>query len=79
MPKRPKSRESKARYENHKFIAPNGTRAFYRKAAELAGLDLRAWMRETLHREAMRLHKKHALKGKTPEVHPKPPPPLQEI
>lgn len=72
-------RGPKSRYENLKFIAPNGTRDFYRKAAELAGgLELREWMRETLHKEAVRLHEEHAIKGSHPGVHPKPPPPLQE-
>jgi len=79
-------RGPKSRYENLRFVAPTGTRDFYRKAAELAGgfehlppsSRLRAWMRETLHKEALRLHEEHGIKGKPPEVHPKPPPPLQE-
>lgn len=66
------------RYETLQFVAPKGTRDFYRKAAELAGLELREWMREVLHREASRLHEEHGVKAKALEIHPKPPPPLQE-
>ena len=67
------------RYENLKFVAPKGTRKLYRKAAELAGkLELRHWMRETLHREALRLCEEHGIDEDFPEPHPKPPPPLQE-
>jgi hypothetical protein len=60
-----------------KFIGPEGTRDFYRKAAELAGMKLNDWMRETLHKEASRLHAKHHIEHDAPAVHPEPPPPLQ--
>lgn len=68
----------KARYENHKFVAPKGTRALYKKAAELAGVEMRFWIRETLHREAVRLLREHGVEDEVPHVHPQPPPPLQD-
>lgn len=66
-----------AKYEQLKFVAPAGSRAFYREAAALAGLSLNAWIRATLHKEACRMHDKHRAEYDPPAVHPVPPPPLQ--
>lgn len=72
-------RGKKSLYDNIRFIAPRGTREFYRAAAKLAGdVELRVWLRETLHKEALRLHEEHGVEPDAPTVHPQPPPPLQE-
>ena len=60
-------------------MAPNGTRDLYRKVAELEGLELRAWMREALHREALRVLEAHGVEMEVPDAHPKPPPPIQKL
>jgi len=68
----------KAKYERIYFIGAAGTRDFYRSAAKLAGgMRLEAWIRETLHKEASRIHARKGVEHEAPPVHPVPPPPLQ--
>jgi hypothetical protein len=73
----PMPRRSTTKYEQLKFVAPSGSRDFYRSAATLAGMELKQWMRAVLHKEACRLHDKHGVDYDPPAVHPVPPPPLQ--
>lgn len=67
----------RSNYEQIQVVAAKGTRDFYREAAELEGLELREWMRETLHARATRTLAAHGVRREAPPVHPKPPPPLQ--
>lgn len=74
MPAKPK--KPRAAYERLQFIAPNGSRAFYREAATLEGLPLEVFIREAIHALAKQTLAKHGVSYDPPPVHPQPPPPL---
>lgn len=60
------------------FVAPPGTRDFYKDAAELEGVQTEAWMRATLHREAVKVFEAHGVDTATaPPVKLRRPPRLQ--
>jgi hypothetical protein len=68
---------TKSKYENVTFVGAKGTRAFYRRAAALVGVSWTKWMRQVLHREALRVLTEHGEELEPPPVHPVRPPPLQ--
>lgn len=70
---------SKRAYEHVKFVAPAGTRALYRAAAELAGKDWKIWIRDTLHARALEEHAQRGVEYEDPPpAQPVLPPPLQD-
>lgn len=73
-----KSTPSRARptYEQIRFIAPGGTRAFYREAAWLEGKPFEAFMREAIHAASLAVMREHGKACDPPPVHPERPPPL---
>lgn len=74
-----KKQDARPTYENIQFVAPGGSRALYKSAAELAGAnDWKTWVRETLHAAAAALHEEHDASYKDPGIHPVAPPPLQD-
>lgn len=72
-----KPRAKPHRYEKVAFIAAEGTRAYYKAAAQAAGAaEWDDWMRAVLHKEATRVLKRHGVAIEAPLVQPPPPPPL---
>jgi hypothetical protein len=64
------------KYEAIQFAASGGTRALYRKAAELEGLSVNEWMRTALFERAVGALEEHGVEYPLPPVHPERPKPL---
>ena len=60
-----------------KFPTPRGTRDQYREIAKLAGLPLKTWYREVLHKAALEVLDEHGVEMDLLPVHPKRPKRLQ--
>lgn len=70
------AKDARRVYEQLRFSAPGGTRAFYREAASLEQMQLEAFMREAIHAYAKQVFQKHGKPCDPPPVHPERPPPL---
>lgn len=65
------------KYETIQFAASGGTRALYRRAAELEGMELNEWMRAALFAHAERVLAEHGVDDHPmPSVQPERPQPL---
>ena len=74
MPKKPVKKDAVRVH----FVAPPGSKPFYKEAAKLAGIPLDAWIRITLHAAATEVFEAHGRDTTdAPDVHIRRPPRLQ--